>query len=479
MTNETVHNVLDELRDDPDRLIEIIRQQAETISELRAEIDQLKVANKQLRERLEESERASKRQAAPFRRTKKKRATAPKKPGRREGHEGTHRRRPTQVDHHVEVPLACCPHCGNAELKQLRPIIQYIEELPPQMVEVTRLLTYRGQCPRCGSVESSHPLKTSGAAGAAGIQLGPRAKAVATSLVYEHGLTLRRACEGLKRLFGLELSPGGLSQIAHRTASELEENDAELIDQARHATVQHVDETSWWIAGADSDQAPFWLWVFANEQQTIYRVDHRRNRAVVQETLGADFPGVLISDCLNIYENLFCAQQKCYAHHFKAISRAETEYEALGEGASEYLKRIKALLRGAMCLKEVKLSEARRKRHRKALERSADALLRPGRPRDDLTDSEEGIRNRLWKQRDHLFVFLDYEQVEATNNLAERRLRPAVIQRKLSCGNQTKRGARTWEILASLAATYAQTGRSFVELVMEAVSFELAPASVR
>ena len=62
-----------------------------------------------------------------------------------------------------------------------------------------------------------------------------------------------------------------------------------------------------------------------------------------------------------------------------------------------------------------------------------------------------------------MFTFLDYPNVDATNNRAERALRPAVIARKLSCGNKTERGKRTWEILASLAATCHQRGQDLVE----------------
>jgi hypothetical protein len=52
--------------------------------------------------------------------------------------------------------------------------------------------------------------------------------------------------------------------------------------------------------------------------------------------------------------------------------------------------------------------------------------------------------------------------VDPTNNRAERMLRPAVISRKLSCGNKTDQGRRTWETLASLAATYTQTGHDIL-----------------
>jgi hypothetical protein len=75
---------------------------------------------------------------------------------------------------------------------------------------------------------------------------------------------------------------------------------------------------------------------------------------------------------------------------------------------------------------------------RQALERKALLLLEA--PRSE--PCEEAVRNRLNKQRDHLFTFLDHDGVDATNNLAERQLRPAVIARKISCGNKTQKGAR-------------------------------------
>ena len=52
---------------------------------------------------------------------------------------------------------------------------------------------------------------------------------------------------------------------------------------------------------------------------------------------------------------------------------------------------------------------------------------------------------------------------EPTNNRAERSLRPAVIARKISCGNKTDRGRQTWQILASLAATCVQRGKDLVD----------------
>src|ERR1700738_5705947 len=105
---------------------------------------------------------------------------------------------------------------------------------------------------------------------------------------------------------------------------------------------------------------------------------------------------------------------------------------------------------------------------RQAREHRAVQLLEP--PRSE--PNEEAVRKRLNKQRDHLFTFLDYDGVDATNNLAERQLRPAVIARKISCGNKTPKGARTWQILTSLAATSAQRAASFIAEIARAAPLQ-------
>ncbi len=206
----------------------------------------------------------------------------------------------------------------------------------------------------------------------------------------------------------------------------------------------------------------WWLWVFTRPDMTLYRVRRSRGRDVIHETLGADYPGVLVSDCLNIYDDVCERQHKCYPHHLKAVGAA---IERDPKGGAGFLRDVKSMLTAAMALKKIlpALSEIEKDQYRRALADAARRLLHP--PRGD--PLEESIANRLRKQQDHLFTFLDHDGVDATNNLAERQLRPAVIARKLSCGNRTARGARTWEILASFAATLAQRDESFRDLVAQ------------
>jgi len=190
---------------------------------------------------------------------------------------------------------------------------------------------------------------------------------------------------------------------------------------------------------------------------TFYVVARSRGRELLSDILGKDFGGVLVSDCLAIYDDTTALQQKCYAHHLKAIRQAKALHPHQGEG---FLCEVAAMLRAAVALQQQKadLSLEIFSDLRQALEHKAVELLEP--PRSE--PNEEAVRKRLNKQRDHLFTFLDHDGVDATNNLAERQLRPAVIARKISCGNKTQKGARTWQILASLAATCAQRATSFI-----------------
>lgn len=450
---------LQALREQPEQLIQIILNQAEVIGQLQNQIAELKEQIRDLNDRnnglsgkVEALEKIAARQAAPFRLSDKRRSTAPGKPGRPKGHPGAHRSIPGHVDEEVVVPLAQCPECGRAVSGQ-RPVVQYIEELPVVRPHVIKLVTHEANCAHCRkAVRSAHPLQVSLAQGAAGVQLGPVALGVAAELNKKHGLTMRRTCAVLLQLFQLKLTPGGLAQALRRLAGKLEPAYENLLARLRAGPYVHSDETSWWVGGPGH-----WLWVFTNKDSTIYRVAAGRGRNIVLENLGAQYAGVLISDCLSIYDGVNGLQHKCYSHHLKAIS------QALEAGPSVYLEELRAMLVAAMALKHADVGPEQRARLRSALDAQARRLL--GAPRPGL---EEKIRKRLYKQRDHLFTFLDHPLVEATNNLAERQLRPAVIARKISCGNKTAQGARTWEILASLAATCAQRAESFAKTVANA-----------
>ena len=203
---------------DKSELVELAERQAERIADLEARLAGVD-------RRLEEIERKAMRGAAPFARPEDQRARAPKRPGRKGGHEGAFRARPSddEVDRWIDVPLERCPHCGDALSSETdQAVEQTIIEAPPVAPEVVRLVTHRNRCCGCGrQTASSHPLQVSRAQGAASTHLGPRALGIAATLNRGLGLTMRKTCTVLRDLLGLEFSPGGLAQALARMARRL------------------------------------------------------------------------------------------------------------------------------------------------------------------------------------------------------------------------------------------------------------------
>lgn len=437
---------------EPQRLVERILEQARVLEELREEI-------RRLREMQEQLSTQPPGGVAPFRRTERHKVHERKRPGRSAGHPGSYRQAPEQVDQKIEVPLPeRCPRCGGA-IGEGTALEQTIVELPVIRPVTTRLITHACCCPGCGeNVQSTHPLQTSAAIGAAGTQFGPRALAIAGVLRHELGMTLRKSCRALETLFGLQLSAGGLCQALDRVAERLRPQEQKLARELRTAASVHTDETGWYL---NNERAM--LWVFCHPQATLYRVVEHRDRSTFHQTIPSDYAGILVSDCLSVYDGETNLQQKCYSHHLHAISEAER-----GRGKpSRWLEQIKALLHTALRLDKERpqFSAEAWQSQLRGLKVAAKVSMEEPRP----CLWEESIRNRLSKQADHLFTFLEHEGVAATNNLAERQLRPAVIRRKLSCGNKSRRGADTFEVLSSLAATCRQTAQSFFDLLLNSL----------
>ena len=70
---------------------------------------------------------------------------------------------------------------------------------------------------------------------------------------------------------------------------------------------------------------------------------------------------------------------------------------------------------------------------------------------------------RVVKHVVELFIFVDHQEVEHTNNLAERNLRPCVVIRKISGGNRSRRGAAAHENLMSLIVICLQQEKDWFD----------------
>ena len=78
------------------------------------------------------------------------------------------------------------------------------------------------------------------------------------------------------------------------------------------------------------------------------------------------------------------------------------------------------------------------------------------------------MAKHLRHERPYLFTFLYCPGlVDATNNLAERVMRPMVVMRKNWGGNRTENGARAQAVLTSILCTARQQDKDAFELLTD------------
>lgn len=439
---------------------QIIDDQARRIERLeedlrRSEIERnrLRRENERLKEELEAARRHATRQAAPFSRGLPK--AHPERPGRKSGSaygRHAHRSPPARIDETHEAPLPPhCPNCGGPVRRQ-RVLSQYQEDLPVQRPVVHEFRVAVGRCTQCHRrVQGRHPLQTSDALGAAAVQLGPQAVALAVILNKQLGLSFGKIAHLLRDRFGLTVTRGGLVHAVHRAARQAQPTYAVLCAAVRGSPVVTPDETSWKVGGHNH-----WLWAFATRDTTVYAIQDGRGFAQAASVLGADYAGVLQRDGWAPYRQFTqAAHQTCLAH---LLRRCRTMI--LDHPYHPFAPQVQALLQAAL---------ATRDRHRLghvsdqglAVARGhyvnrLDRLL-PTRP-SRLADARR-FAAHLRTEFEAVFSFLFDPTLDATNWRAEHALRPAVITRKMcGGGNRTTRGAQTQQVLTSLLRTAQQRG---------------------
>lgn len=441
--------------------MEELQNECPNCERLERELAKLRRQVEHLTALLEESRRAGKRQAAPFR---KPPAPNPKPPGRKPGEDyGTHQRRavpaPDQIDEVHEAPLPeRCPGCGSSELVETSVEPQYQIEIPRRPIQ-RQFQVHCGRCAQCGTrVQGRHALQTSDALGAAAVQLGSDAHAALALLNKEAGLSHGKAVRLLGQLFGIRLARATSVRSLLRTAGRLEPAGAEVRQAVRQANTLVPDETGWRVGGRGA-----WLHVFATAEATWYEIDPTRSAGPLARLIGWDWAGTLVHDGWSAYQRFFRARhQQCLAH---LVRRARELLETARGGAVRFPRAVQDLLQRAL--------EVRDRWHAGPVSDHGCAVLR-GRLTAQLRrlvtpvkrhPGNETLAAFLERHQAQLFTFLQDPEVDATNWRAEQALRPAVVNRKVWGGNRTWRGAHAQSLVMSVLRTCHQQSLDTLEFL--------------
>lgn len=351
------------------------------------------------------------------------------------GHLGHGRKRISQAEADEVVNLSApnvCPIHGNKLTKLTTRTKMVVHSVPAKTI--TRIYTiHRAWCPQC---RKYHENKIPGVMPNFALSNDLLAQTLVDH--YKYGIPMGTEA----RRLGINKS--ALFNAAKKIAELLNPGLETLREDFRKAENKHADETHW-----SNDGKNGYAWGFFTENTSLYVFKGTRSSVVPKEVFGDDeHIGVLGVDRYGAYNASWKGKIQYCLEHYKRNVRDLIEAEPNNKEYQKYIPRYLELLKEAMTL--------RKKKHGKEYDeesvRIRDELL--ALCSSDIKDGKlKSYFDLMIEKKHRFFQWVCHQEIEAENNLAERRLRPLVTARKVCFGSQSEKGMEVRETLMSIIDT--------------------------
>ena len=421
---EELEEQIKELRQQNERFEALVIAQAQMIEKLQA----------QLAQNSTNSHKPPSSDPPKTRSQRRRRKSTGRKSGGQKGHKGSTRSMlpVDEVDHIV----ACIPtHCDACD-KPLsgtddQPRLHQVWQIPPIEVEVTQFEQHSLVC-SCGC-------KTIGQLpdGITHSSFGPNIHAIHAWLRLDMRASIQRTKTFFEQIMGLKISHGALCAMDARMAGKMKPAHEQLGKALKQASVKHCDETTWYLDGQRQT-----IWAACTNQLSYMLITDKRDQLSCKTLIGEQVKGTVVTDRYCAYHYIDNEQrQMCWAHllrDFESMAQSK-DPQVSGDGwmladyAKQMLKEYARSRDGTNEQKEQFVTKWKGKS--KVIKSFLRAVGQNG-------CKHGGMAREILKYEDCLWTFLSKEDVEPTNNLAERTLRHAVTMRKTSYGSRSEVGLR-------------------------------------
>ena len=419
----------------PEPVRQYIIHLEQTITQLIKKVEELGIRTDKLESKANQNSQNSSNPPSsdsPFTKPKKRRETSKRKRGAQKGHKG-HKQELLEPTQEKEVlPEICDCGCSTFVPDSLEPYYIHQEiELPEIKMDVLHFILSKGKCKKCGKIVKAKIPKEHQTG------YGPRLSALIAEMSGIEGNSRETVCTFCKSVLNFSISIGAIQRIVDRASEALKPIYDEIGKLAGKSDINHVDETSWFQNGDLN-----WLWVMVNRTVAYFMIHKNRSKKAFLELI-QDWAGILVSDNYGTYVKWVHLRQTCLAHLIrKAEGLAERKDKVTQNFGAKIVKELRLLCSWAK-------DPPDEKQWREFYQRFIDLIFSHHQEKDEAGT----LARSLIRQIDSLWVFLEVNGVEPTNNRAERALRFGVLWRKRSKGTQSIKGNRWVERILSFKQT--------------------------
>lgn len=435
-----------------------------TVSQLQAEVVNLKERVRELEVKLKKDSSNSSRPPSsdlPWKKQTKKKPSSGNAPGGQPGHRGHCRALLPleQVQNIIEYAAEECDGCGeflSSNDACGEPQRHQVAELPPIEPTITEHRAYDRRCKRCGTISKrSIPEKETKSA------FGPNVQALVGTLASGFHLSRAGLQECMEQIFGLSICVGTIQRMLEDIGCALEAPYNEALHVLRKAPVRYFDETTWYIKNQRG-----YLWAGVCKAATVFTIAATRGRVVLHRWIGVDAlaNGYIVTDRYSAYA-LVPMQRRgiCHAHIRRDFQGMTDAGGYLGIIGSAAVTQHEALFKILHDWKSGKISASALNERVEPVKTELKRLLERG------VAGGSGMCANLLKHWEAMWTFLSVPEMEPTNNLAERAVRPMVLLRKRSLGTRSAAGGVFTERAQTIIATCRQNGRNALTYMRDAV----------
>lgn len=366
-----------------------------------------------------------------------------------------------EITNRQELRLNQCPHCQNTVSDSVESFTTDVEDIVFTPKSVTRYTVHRHWCTSCRKLVRA-PLPNA----LPGMSLGLNTVLYVLVEHYRAKKTDEQIVESLAQYFNLHVSSGEVSVIRHNAARYFGDRYNQIVQAIRTAAVIYADETGWYVQGHKHGQC--WHLNAPEVPAILFKLADSRAKDELQSILGSSFTGITVSDFYTVYDHVGSDQQKCWVHLLR-----DSHLNAQASPKNQERKRLHTSLTNIYQTIAAFRAKPWFKQQAAQAEYKLDHRLMNLVHRQWQDSQCARLAKRIRKYHHELLACIRYPNVLPENNTAERGLRPVVVQRKITNGNRSAKGAHTYEINMSVIETTRAEGDDLLSK-LRAIMWEAA-----